>query len=100
MGDEERVVVSPRMIHVGRGHCRVALFPIRSISLLRVKDFFTGVEPVAMTVMGKDQNVRSVDNLDIVVPGQNVVQKVIILLLHPKGIRKIESEDGFVAVFH
>ena len=32
--------------------------------------------------------------------GQNVVQKVVILLLHPQGIRKIKSQDGFVAVFH
>ena len=100
VGGKEGEIVGAWMIAKGRGHRRITVFPIRKIPLLRIEDFFAGVETVPMTVMGKDQQVGSVDNLDIVVPGQNIVQKVVILLLHTKGIRKVESEDGFVAVFH
>jgi hypothetical protein len=100
MSRKVREPVGMRVIHIRRGHRRITLVPIRSISLLRVEDFFTGVEPVAMAVVGKDQNVRSVDNLDVIVARQNVVQKVVIFLLHTQGIRKIKSQDGFVAVFH
>jgi hypothetical protein len=53
-----------------------------------------------MAVVGEDKNVWSIDNLDVVIAGQNVVQKVVILLLHTQGIRKIKSQGGFVAVFH
>jgi hypothetical protein len=100
MSRKVREPVGMRVIHIRRGHRRITLVPIRSISLLRVEYFFTGVKSVAMAVVGEDKNVWSIDNLDVVMAGQNVVQKVVILLLHTQGIRKIKSQDGFVAVFH
>ena len=54
MSRKVREPVGMRVIHIRRSHRRIALVPIRSISLLRVVDFFAGVETVTMAVVGKD----------------------------------------------
>jgi hypothetical protein len=53
-----------------------------------------------MAVMGEDQDIRRVDDLDVVVLSQKIVQKVVILLMHAKCISKIQPENTFVFISH
>ena len=79
VGSKEGKIVGVWMIAKGRGDRRITVFPIGKIPLLRVEDFFAGVETVPMTVVGKDQNIGSIDNLNVVVPSQQIVKEVVVL---------------------
>ena len=92
---KERVVVSTRVVYVRRGNGCVALFPIGEISFLSIKYLFTGIEAVASSVVGKDKNIGSVHNLNVIMPSQQIVKEVVVLLQLPESIGKIKMQYGF-----
>jgi hypothetical protein len=70
VGSKEGKIVGVWMIAKGRGDRRITVFPIGKIPLLCVEDFFAGVETIPMTVVGENNHLRIIHNLNVVMPRQ------------------------------
>ena len=70
MNSKKWMVKGSRVFVESRCHRGITVFPVRKVSLLRVKDFFTGVKAVAMPVMVEYEHIRVVHDLNFVMPSQ------------------------------
>jgi len=64
--------------------------PTGEIPMPKRKDLFARVEPIALSVVGENQDIRIIHHPDLIIFGQQVVDKIVVLDLLSKGIGKIQ----------